>query len=123
MMTKQDHTDIKELFASGIDHIKELQELKMALIEQKLDSIIEQTTKTNGTVRGHTDQIALLSRSLPHTVDGCPQNERIQAIWEDRVAQKGVKQWKIAVMALAVRLISSLGTIIAVFEFILKYKP
>jgi hypothetical protein len=122
-MTKQDHTEIKELFADGIAHINQVQELKMKLIDQKLDSIIEQTTRTNGTVRKHTEQLGLLEKSLPHSVDGCPQNMRIAQMWEERAVGKGVKSWKIAVGSGAVAVISAIVTCIAIFEFILKYNP
>lgn len=91
-MTRDDHTQIKELFQTGIDHINAIQDLKMKLIEQKLDSIIDQTTKTNGTVRRHSEQLADIENGKWHSIVTCPQSKVVNEVRDSMITSKAIKR-------------------------------
>ena len=91
-MTREDHTQIKELFQTGIDHINAIQDLKMKLIEQKLDSIIVQTTKTNGTVRRHSEQLADIEQGKWHSIATCPQAVVVNEVRDSMITGKSIKK-------------------------------
>lgn len=114
-MTKTDKAEIKEMFQEGIHNLREL-------FEEKLDRIESQTTLTNGRVTKHDTQINKLEHDVEHTIVSCPQDNRISAMWEDRIVKKGVQGWKIVALSMAVSIVSVIATVVAVFEFILKYK-
>jgi len=122
-LTRTDKEDIQLMFDSGINHIKEVEALKMQLINQKLDSIIEQTTKTNGTVKGHIEKIGLLEKQVIHSTDNCPQNNKINTLYDSFNADRSIKKWKVAALAMLGAIVGAIVSVIAVFEFILKYKP
>ena len=91
-MTRDDHTQIKELFQTLIDHINAIQDLKMKLIEQKLDSIIDQTTKTNGTVRRHSEQLADIEQGKWHSIVTCPQAKVVSEVRDSMITSKSIKR-------------------------------
>jgi len=106
-MTRDDHSQIKDLFQTGIDHINAIQDLKMKLIEQKLDSIIDQTTKTNGNVRRHSEQIADIEQGKWHSIVTCPQAKVISEVRDSMITGKSIKR-------LVVTSITITGIIVAI---------
>jgi hypothetical protein len=67
--------------------------------------------------------VTLLSDAVNHTTLNCPQNEKMELLWENHITDKGVAKWKDRLGTFVVAALSSLLTAFLIFEFILKYKP
>jgi len=115
-LTRTDKEDIQEMLNMAIGHIKEVQAEVMKGVNGSLIRIEEQTTKTNG-------RVTVLEKNLPHTVLNCPHTNTIIELRDASVESKGVKNWKMAAMVIGSAFLGAIVAIIAVFEFILKYKP
>jgi hypothetical protein len=115
-LTRSDKEDIQQMHDMTINHIKEILTLTTNNIKSDLSAIKEQTTKTNG-------RVTILEQTLPHTLENCPMGSRMDALWTDRIANKSIKKWQIAALTIGGAIVGSIVSIIAVFEFILKYKP
>jgi len=115
-LTRADKEDIQEMLTTAISHIKEVQSEVMKGVNGSLTRIEEQTTKTNG-------RVTALEKQLPHTISNCPHTNIINELRDSSVENKGVKSWKMATMAIGAAFLGALVAVIAVFEFIMKYKP
>jgi hypothetical protein len=106
-LTKPDREDIQEMLDRAVKSMYDLSNAKMTgivnVIDIKLDAIITQTTKTNGTVIAHTKQINdLLVKQgtleedviykYNHSIEQCPQSKIITELNENMLASKGF--WK-----------------------------
>lgn len=131
-LTAKDLEYIESIFDKGIKTIEKVLDLKTKNLEDKQDTTIIQTTKTNGTVIRHTEQITsliieqsrivtLLTESLTHP--NCPQNMKMDALWERHITEKGVGKWKDRLGTFLVAALSSVLTAFLIFEFILNYTP
>ena len=115
-LTRVDKEDIQEMLNLAINHIKEVQHEVMKGVNNSLTRIEEQTTKTNG-------RVTMLEKQLPHTILNCPHTNIINELRDSSVERKGVKSWKMAALAIGSAFLGAIVAVIAVFEFILKYKP
>lgn len=88
-MTKQDKDEIKEIIHDYITGVIALQNAKYDLIDFKLDSIKEQTTKTNGRVTKLEDEI---SANDVNMVDS-PVAKRIRALEDNQSNIRALKKW------------------------------
>lgn len=115
-MTKQDKQEMTLVFTDAIKNFKQIEILERELITQQLDRIEEQVKKTNGTVIKHSEQLNKLDRELPHTTTNCPQNVRVEELWNNRVTEK--KMWKItiAVASFISIVVGIVFTFIQIFE-------
>lgn len=131
-LNQKDQEYIQNIFERGITQLKDLFNEKTINITDKQDATIAQTTKTNGTVIKHTDQITaliieqsrivtLLTESLTHP--NCSQNMKMDSLWEKHITEKGVGKWKDRLGTFMVAALSSLLTAFLIFEFILNYTP
>lgn len=96
MLSATDKKEIQGMLDNVTSHLAQVRQLEMQIIDGKLDSIIEQTTKTNGTVRKHTEQLGVLEKLFPHSQESCPNKKVIQELRDDFVVQNGLKKWKAA---------------------------
>ena len=117
-MTKADKDEIKGLLNDGISHIKEINDLNIKNLHDKLDSIITQTTLTSGTVRKHTEQIMRLESKLPHSLDDCPQKDVINRLRDNMMRAQFVSKKSIIATITVTGIIT--GIIVSIIELIIK---
>ena len=103
-LTKSDRQDIEEMLDRAIETMNNLSNAKTTgivnVIDVKLDTIIQQTTKTNGTVIAHSKQIndiqlqqAAFAEDVlykyNHSIEKCPQADTIATLKDYMISQKG----------------------------------
>lgn len=115
-LTRTDKEDIQEMLTTAISHIKEVQAEVMKNVNGSLIRIEEQTKKTNG-------RVTVLESQLPHTAMNCPHTNIINELRDASVENKGVKNWKMAALVIGSAFFGAIVSVIAFFEFIMKYKP
>jgi hypothetical protein len=115
-MTKADKDDIREMFTIGIEHIKEIQSIHWKEFEASLIRIEEQTKKTNGTVLRHSEKIAALDKTLPHTIATCPQNGKIETMYRDMVTTRSIKKMLVTAVIIIGAIIGIVNVVIGLWE-------
>jgi len=115
-MTKADKQEMTLVFTEAIKNFKQIEILERELITNQLDRIEEQVKKTNGTVIKHSEQLNRLDRELPHTVASCPQNIRVDELWNNRLTEKKMWRITIALTTLISVVVGIIFTIIQLFE-------
>ena len=115
-MTAADQKAIKEMNAEMLGHISTILDLKLEIIENKLDETIRQTTKTNGTVVNHAERIQKLESTNRHSVSSCPQNEIITEMRDQMITHRSIKKMLITVVTVLAALIGIFATVIAIIE-------
>jgi hypothetical protein len=126
--------EIQTLLNTGIEHLKEVIELKTENIEEKQDRTIVQTTKTNGTVIKHTEQITeliieqarivtLLELAVNHTIENCPHTKTVNELRDAKIEITGADKWKKRFETMLIVTLTFVATLVSVFTFLSKYNP
>ena len=126
-MSPSEKLEMKEQFES----IKEIIELKLKNIEDKLDRTIIQTTKTNGTVTRHTEQIfeglahyaelkSEISNGLAHSTETCPHKSTIVELRDGMMTAKSMKRLMISGITITGIVVGVMGTLFALVLGVLQ---
>lgn len=115
-MTRADKEEITEVFTLALSNFKQIEKLERELISQQLDRIEEQVKKTNGTVIRHTEQLTKLEKELPHNITSCPQNNRVDELWNDRLTSKKIVKIVLGAASFTGVIVGVIFTIIKYFE-------
>lgn len=115
-MTQADHNLIKEMNSEMIKHISEILDLKLTIINNKLDATVIQTTKTNGSVLNHSERILTLEQNKTHTVTNCPQQPIIQEMRDEMITRKSIKKMLLTTVTAIGLIVGAIATIIALLQ-------
>lgn len=115
-MTKADKQEMTLVFSEALKNFKQIEILERELIMAQLNRIEEQTKKTNGTVLKHTEQLNKLERDLPHSVAACPQNHRVEELWNNRLTEKKMYRITVAVTTFISVIVGIVFAVIQIFE-------
>ena len=115
-MTTADQKIIKEMTMELIGHFEEVLDLKLQIINHKLDATIIQTTKTNGSVQGHSERIRSLEARIPHTIANCPQQNTIQELRDESITKKSMKKMLVTTVLVIGTLVGIVATVVALIQ-------
>ncbi len=122
-MTKADKQEIKEMLMENLGHIEKTLDLKLKNVQEKIDPIIQkldativQTTKTNGSVRDHSEKIFKLEQKIQHSIADCPQQSVITEMRDDMITGKGIKKLLITAVGVIGGIVAIVATIIALIQ-------
>lgn len=93
-MTQQDKEEIKELLNSCILIANSEHTAKFQVIDYKLDTILQQTTKTNGRVN------KLEEKELTHVIN-CPLQAKVRLLEDNQLTSRAIKKWIVAGIGIA----------------------
>jgi peptidoglycan hydrolase CwlO-like protein len=102
-----------------IEEIRTMLESKLEVIDYKLDTIFEQTKKTNGRVTQLEKKTNDLDLTDKLHVASCPQIKKIETMQKELDNQKNIKNWLIKAMGVIggmLGLLFSLDKIFGIFS-------
>lgn len=112
-MTKED----KEFLNSILETHSARIDGKFDVINNKLDNIEKQTTKTNGRVSKLEENVQVLNIKDQNHIMYCPQQNRIKTLEDEQISSKSIKKFFYAGVGIIVGLG---GLILAIIEIVLK---
>ena len=118
-MTANETAAIRQMLTDVIStHTAEING-KFLVIDEKLNSITIQTTRTNGTVKCNTEDILKLKESSLTHFTSCPVSQRVKGLEDKELSRNGIKQF---VIRTAGWIIASATLIIAFLEYKIRTK-
>jgi predicted nuclease with TOPRIM domain len=115
VMTKEDRDELRDMIGDILGIQAEKTEGKFNVINEKLDAITEQTTRTNGRVTKLENQVFQIQiNELNHT-KACPQNKRLEKLETESLSQSAVKKFLIGSLAIIVSLASIITFVYEIF--------
>jgi hypothetical protein len=110
-----DSPDYRLYLESEFKGLHSLMNAQFETVHERLDAIEKQTTKTNGRVSELEEEV---HKELPHTKDGCPQKNVIEAIHDIVIGEEAILKRKLSEgemkHAITVRWIMISGIIVSI---------
>ena len=85
-MTREDKEELKELLHDYIKGVIAREDAKFDIIDFKLDSIKEQTTRTNG-------RVTRLEEKESNHILNCPIAPKVRVLEDQQLSTRSVKVW------------------------------
>lgn len=92
-MTDKEETGIREILTTMITSIHAEKDSKYDLIDYKLVTILEQTTKHNQRMEKVEDRVDKIEKNEISHVSNCPQTEKIRTLEDTALSTKSIKRW------------------------------
>lgn len=115
-LNQNDRTEIRTMLSDLLDRIKDVHAEQMRGVNDKLERIEEQTRRTNGRVTAVEQKVTALEHELPHSMERCPQKERIQSLLDNQMTSKALSRLLIKSITITGVIVGIITSIIMILE-------